>query len=443
MSYSKGNSYEEILGRCLSDERLTDVDKRAGSVIYDALAPLCLELAEAYIKMDIMNDQTYLLTATGENLDKRVYDYGIMRLQATKAEKIGVFKCYEKDGDGNYVLDDEGNKILIDMDVPIGSRFSIPNNSDIIFVMKEKRDVGGSIKNVLECESPGSGANTYNGTILPITPILNLVKAEVGNAIVPGSDTETDEELRLRTQNYLTDIAFGGNISDYRNKIEQEDGYGAAKVFPSYVDPNQAVLSVKAINNAPISTEILEDIVEAIFTVEEVGSVKKLDFNGGVKISVIGDDYNPLTPEAVANLQNIIDPDSEGSGYGIAPIGHYVTITTPEEAPLTVDLTIEVKPDTTVEAETDGVIEAIQDYVITARKGFALPYNYSVIEISVSQIITSINNHCPNVINITDVVLNKDTPSETTNKITYVDTVEHQYIPAIPTADDITITEEI
>ena len=104
MSYSEGNSYEEILARCLSDSRLSDVDKRVGSIIYDALAPLCLELAEAYVKMDIMNDQDYLLTATGENLDRRVYDYGIIREEAVKTQKIGVFKAYQLNPDGSYVL---------------------------------------------------------------------------------------------------------------------------------------------------------------------------------------------------------------------------------------------------------------------------------------------------------------------------------------------------
>ena len=93
-SYSEGNSYEDILGRCLSNERLVDIDKRQGSVIYDTLAPLCMELAEAYIKMDIMADQTYLLTAMGSNLDRKVYDYGLIREEATYAEKVGTFKGY-------------------------------------------------------------------------------------------------------------------------------------------------------------------------------------------------------------------------------------------------------------------------------------------------------------------------------------------------------------
>ena len=95
MSYSDNNTFEKILDRCLSNKAIETVDKRPGSIIYDALAPVCLELAEAYVKMDILEEQTFLLTATGNNLDKRAYDYGISRENATKALRIGEFKQYQ------------------------------------------------------------------------------------------------------------------------------------------------------------------------------------------------------------------------------------------------------------------------------------------------------------------------------------------------------------
>ena len=52
--YSDGNSFEQILDRTLSNELLSDVDKREGSIVYDTLAPVCMELADAYAKMDIL-----------------------------------------------------------------------------------------------------------------------------------------------------------------------------------------------------------------------------------------------------------------------------------------------------------------------------------------------------------------------------------------------------
>ena len=64
MSFSENNSFDDIMRRCLNNQLLNNVDKRVGSMIYDAMAPLALELAEAYAKMDIMLAQTFFMTAT-------------------------------------------------------------------------------------------------------------------------------------------------------------------------------------------------------------------------------------------------------------------------------------------------------------------------------------------------------------------------------------------
>ena len=62
--------YRYILSRML--ERVPDImDKREGSVIYDALAPAAAELANMYIELDSVLNQTFADTATGRYLDLR------------------------------------------------------------------------------------------------------------------------------------------------------------------------------------------------------------------------------------------------------------------------------------------------------------------------------------------------------------------------------------
>lgn len=475
MSYSDGNSYEEILARCLSSERLTNIDKRPGSIIYDALAPLCLELAEAYIQMDIMNDQSYLLDADGENLDRRVYDYGIVRNESVKTQKIGIFKCYQIDENtGDYVIVN-GEKQLVDMDVPIGSRFSVPNNADIVFVMKEKRLISGVLKNIIECESGGSLPNTYSGTILPITPILNLVKAEAGNTVVSGEDRESDEELRQRAIEHLNYIAFGGNIEDYIEKVDSIQGVAAVKVFPAYIDPKQVVLAIKTNSEAP--TEQVSNMAEVLrvhskyryvgtgngdyeltkdendkLVYEQVGegetgdyesisssveitNIRQPEFDGSVKISVLGTGFVPMSAEAIAEIQEAVDPpDNSGNGYGIAPIGHYVTVVTPTESTLAVQIWVTVGANTTLADETDGIKQAIIDYVNSVRAQFAQDVT---LEVTVSGVITVVRNNCPNV---TDVVLVEFNGQEGVTKVVYTDTAENQYIPKT-LASNITVSE--
>lgn len=48
-------TYEEILQRCL-DRISNTIDKRQGSIIYDALAPCCVELAQMYIELSGIYD---------------------------------------------------------------------------------------------------------------------------------------------------------------------------------------------------------------------------------------------------------------------------------------------------------------------------------------------------------------------------------------------------
>ena len=374
MSYSDGNSYEEILSRCLSNERLTNIDKRVGSIIYDALAPLCLELAEAYIKMDIMDEQTRLLTATGTNLDNKVYDYGVSREEATYALKYGSFKKYQVDDNGDYVLDGQGNKILIDMEIPLGSRFSVPNNHSITYQYIEHRELDGNgqwvITNLLQCEQSGTGGNEHVGTILPLTPIMDLVKAEITSTHTPGQDVETDDELRTRTLNYINNVAFGGNIEDYIEKVQAIDGVGNVKVYPAwqYDETN--------------------------------------DHNGSVLLSIVDASYNPIDATTIANIKNIIDPETyTGQGYGIAPIGHYVTITTPVEANVNVTMMV-TKNDEVEEGETrTKILEVLDEYIDSKRRLFS---QESVIQIYRSEIITAImSNLSPDyVIDVSQIRLN-------------------------------------
>ena len=323
MSYSDDNTFEKILDRCLANDRLVDVDKRVGSVIYDALAPVCLELAEAYVKMDILEEQTYLMTATGNNLDKRVYDYGISRRKATRALRIGEFKQYKVDSQGNYVLDENNQKILIDMEIETGVRFSIPENAEITYEYIGKTDG----YKILECEQLGTQGNEHLGTILPLTPILNLAQANIISTYKPAEDDETDTELRARAVASLNYGAFGGNIQDYIERVNAIDGVGQTKVFPAW------------------------------------------QYNGSVLLSVVDPLHNPITDEFAQNLKEQIDPeDSTGQGIGIAPIGHYVTITTPTRQDVDVALTIEFLKTETIETIQEEVERKIEEYFLSIRQ---------------------------------------------------------------------------
>lgn len=106
----ESQTFEVILERML--DRVPDtLDKREGSIIYNALAPAAWELSEIYIQLDVNNNLSFADTATDEFLTRIAAEQGINRRAATFARRRGYF--YASGG----VL----------MDVPIGSLYSYNN----------------------------------------------------------------------------------------------------------------------------------------------------------------------------------------------------------------------------------------------------------------------------------------------------------------------------
>lgn len=379
MSYSDDNSFEKIMDRCLGNKILENVDKRPGSIIYDALAPICLELAEAYVKMDIMEEQTFLTTATGINLDKRAFDYGLSRTPATNALRIAEFKKYKMDSNGNFAHDDKGNKILIDMDITEGARFTLPEDSSITFEYTGKIDG----YNILKCEQTGTKGNEHVGTILPLVPIKNLIEAKITSTYKPAEDEETDEELRERVIDSINYSSFGGNIEDYIEKVNAIDGVGNTKVFPAW------------------------------------------QYNGSVLLSIVDPIFNPITDEFAKNLKEQIDPDEDtGQGVGIAPIGHYVTITTPAKKYVNVSMSVELMNTATLETIKEDIERKISEYFEIVRKSFGQNVNLTIYRARIIEKVLELKE----VLNVKDVALNGNFTD-----VTFIDEglIGYQYLPYI------------
>lgn len=267
-----------------------DRDKRQGSVIYDALAPFCQVLAAGAMELRGYYSRTYATTATGEDLDNRAAEQGIVRYGATYAvRKISL-------------ADEAGNPIT----VPLGARFSTVSNTNPVNYavtaqyVEDGVPVAGSYE--ATCEEAGSIGNEYFGSLVNITFIQGIASAVMSNTLVVARDEETDDEMRERYFDALTQKAFGGNIADYRTKLMSMPGVGAVQVYPTW--------------------------------------------NGGgtVKLSIIDPTYSPCSDEFIASMQNTVDPQdangNNGVGLGIAPIGHKVSVVTPEEVTISVSATI-------------------------------------------------------------------------------------------------------
>ncbi len=238
-------------------------DKREGSLIYSALAPAAAQLAQLYLSLDAAAERGFIDTAAGEDLDRKAAERGLTRYAATKSVRKGVF------------ADPSGTV----MDVETGERFS---GGGLVYVITEKMETGVF---KLTCETLGAVGNSYFGALLPLDYIPGLGAATLADVFISGKDAETDDALRARYLLSVSDQPFGGNIADYKDKVGALSGVGGVKATPAW--------------------------------------------NGGgtVKLTVLGSDLSVPSPELIAQVQDAIDPkERPGGGYGLAPIGHVVTV---------------------------------------------------------------------------------------------------------------------
>lgn len=370
-------TYKYLMSWALSfvDDSL---DKREGSIIYDALAPFCQVLAGFFMELRGFYQDTFAITSTGEALDNRAAEQGITRYPATYAIKLGYFA----DGEGTP------------MAVPMGARFSTVSETHPINYTVVDYYYGDNGLYVpgyyqLQCEKPGTVGNQYSGNLVNITFIQGMATAELTTLLHPARDEETDEELRTRYFAALNQKAFGGNIADYREKVTALDGVSAVQVYPTW--------------------------------------------NGGgtVKISIVDPEYNPVSKEYIAEVQELIDPENSqgetGDGLGIAPIGHQVTVVTPEEVDVAVSATLVLRPGYAVGQVQGPIRTALEKYIEDLRKGWAQSNDMN--EYSMSMFIARVTSaivNVPGVANVTGVTLNGKAED-----ITFQENAQTQQLPSL------------
>lgn len=331
-------TFEAIMDRMLG--RVSgQVDKREGSIIYDALAPAAFELAQLYADLDMNTNLSFADSASDEFLERRTSEFGIHRHPATKARRKGLFSS----SDGAAV------------DVPLGSRYSIQNTT---FAVVERLESG---QFVLECESSGVEGNIQFGPLLPIEYINGLARAELADVLVPGEDAEDDESLRQRYYEAVNEPAFGGNIADYKKKINGISGVGGVKVFPVWQG------------------------------------------GGTVKCTIITSDFSPPTKQMIDGVQTVIDPvANQGKGLGHAPIGHAVTIAGVVGTPINVETTVTLQSGMVIGQVQDDIKNALSEYLLSLRRVWK---DENRVVVRVAQIEARVLN-VPGIVDITNTKLN-------------------------------------
>lgn len=236
--YGKSMTYEVILKNLLYHVPDT-VDKREGSVIYDALSPVAAEMAKMYIELDVIMDETFVDTASMQYLMKRCKERGVEIKSASAATIQAAFTP---------------DTIAL----TTAHRFNCDNQN---YVVSEK--VSNGIYN-LKAETVGTAGNLYSGKLLPIQYIDGLQTAEIVTVLIPGEDGDDTDSLRKRYYDSLSSLAFGGNIADYKSKVSLLEGVGGVKVTPIWNGGGTVKLTIISSDFKVPSDELIESVQTAV-----------------------------------------------------------------------------------------------------------------------------------------------------------------------------------
>lgn len=288
-----------------------NIDIREGSIMYDALAPACYSLAEFTMQLKNVLLETFTQTAQGGYLDLRAEEHGIKRIAATQAIVKGKFT---KD-DGSAVTLVEGN------------RFSSIDDDPVYYsVIQQDAD---PLYYTLLAETAGTRGNQYVGQLLPIDHFNGLATAELIEVVIPARDEESDDDLRARILKTYQVNAFGGNVEDYINLTSAIDGVGAVQVYPVW--------------------------------------------NGGgtVRVVILNNAFGLPNTALVNKVQEVISPTDDQKGYGLAPIGHLVTVAGPTQKNVAVSLHVDTMVGVSLDSLKPAILAKLEEHFLTLRKTWA------------------------------------------------------------------------
>ncbi|MPW14210.1 baseplate J/gp47 family protein [Lactobacillus helveticus] len=288
-----------------------DIDKREGSIIFDAIAPAAMVSAQQSLSLANILRETYIKTAQGEFLDYRAVERGTSRYAATNTEVKAKFN------------DDDGNPA----NVEVGDRFASIAESPIFYTVVKANNDGTA---EMQAEEAGTSANSYIGQVLPVTPNDNLAWAEITEVTIPARDEETDDHLRVRLLNSNSWVAYGGNVADYLDMTSKIHDVGATQVYPTWDGP------------------------------------------GTVKLVILNNDLMPASQTLIKKVKEEIDPEeSTTQGYGLAPIDHRVTVVAPATFKVDIAMNVTIVDSMNIESIRANIKTSLEEFFKSLRRDWS------------------------------------------------------------------------
>lgn len=232
----------------------------------------------------------------------------------------------------------------------------VATESGIQFVVLEDTYINGTVSVPIEAVNAGDDGNVGANTVTVLVT-SNAYVTSITNSIATegGTDEETDDALRARYYLRLQMPATSGNKSHYILWALECAGVGGAKAS------------------------------------------RDTDVNNKVNLYICGDGGEAVDDTIIENVQIYIDPNKNGDGSGVAPIGAICQVFGAVEKALIISGTVEL--DNTI--ESDDVLENIH----IALTAYLSKINFNATEVSYAKLL-NIALGCEGVNDITDFKVN-------------------------------------
>ncbi|KEZ85543.1 baseplate J protein [Clostridium sulfidigenes] len=277
------DSKEVIQQRLLSN--ISDgYDKSEGSFFYDIEKPISIEIEKAYIELESILNKGFADTATGNDLDRIVYEQGINRKLSTKAK---------------------GEVVVTGLVGAVISKGEMVASDNVNFIFLEDKVIPTekTINVSVECEQYGIIGNVPVGAIKYFPKTLEGLQTVTNIAtFTNGYEEETDESLRERYYTKIQTPATSGNKWHYLNWSKEVTGVGDARVFPLANGPGTVKVVIINSNKREADTGLINEVYTHIEEVRPIGATVIVESatEKVINISVIlVIDTNNYTEEAV------------------------------------------------------------------------------------------------------------------------------------------------
>lgn len=253
----ESRSYEDIKNEILSNINLP-IAKNEGSVLNSLVSGTSLMHATIYnLLQEILND-AFIKTATGNELDLRIEEFGIAR----KTGKIASGMVTIKGLEGTKVV--SGSKIIT------GDRiYEVLQEGVNELIIKGDK----TLKAYVQAVEPGTSYNQPAMTAFTMVDHIDGIDEIVTeDGIVGGLDVESDDEYKERFFYVQAHKGTSGNVDDYINWGYSVDGVKRVRVIPLWNGNGTVKVVVSGDNNAKLSDQILSDVKDFINSKKPIGA---------------------------------------------------------------------------------------------------------------------------------------------------------------------------